>query len=302
MNVKIQGGGNGKYANTGSSFVAMEYLNHENDEQKAEKGRIEPFFDQKGVSEGFAALIEKIDQNKGKLGSKEAKFYAVTISPSKEELAAMGKTEEERSKAMKAYTRQVMDEYAQNFGKGLRGEDLVYFAKIHHNRGEAEGMHAHVIVSRMTNNPDRNKKARLSPQTTYTKRVGKVNGFNRENFVRKVEDRFDDSFNYERDYEQSFEYLNAMKNGTAEQKIAAVEQSKRTPKKTLLQEKAQEAEQQLQDQKNLDKILAREQDLEKEKNKPKSEKEWLRDELAKSKDCLDIDLNQKQNGERGMKM
>ncbi|WP_068475855.1 DUF5712 family protein [Saccharicrinis aurantiacus] len=236
MNVKIQGGGGGVYGNTGSSYGAMEYLNHENDKQKAKTGQIEPFFDHKGEKVDFATAITELDQNKAKLCAKDAKFFAITISPSEKELSVMGRTEEERSKAMKVYTRQTMDEYAKNFGKGLRGEDLLYYAKIHHNRGEKEGMHAHVIVSRK----DRNNKIRLSPKTNHRKKSGKINGFDRTNFFKSCEDEFDKKFNHTRAYEHSFIYQNAMKNGTFQEKEAAVKQSKKTPNKMLLLELRQE--------------------------------------------------------------
>lgn len=273
MNVKIQGGGGGVYGNTGSSYGAMEYLNHENDKQKAKLGQIEPFFDHKGEKVDFATAITELDQNRAKLCAKDAKFFAITISPSEKELSVMGHTEEERSKAMKAYTRQTMDEYAKNFGKGLKGEDLLYYAKIHHNRGEKEGMHAHVIVSRK----DRNNKIRLSPKTNHRKKSGKINGFDRTNFFKSCEDEFDKKFNHTRAYEQSFVYQNAMKNGTFQEKEAAVKQSELTPNKTFLQDLKQERlrqEQKIKEEQSLEKPkvkkeVAQEQSLE----KPKQEKE-----------------------------
>ena len=239
MNVKIQGGGSGKYANTGSSFGAMQYLNHENEQRLGGKKQIEPFFDHKGENMEFATMVEQLDRNKAKLSRKDAKFFAITISPSEKELSKMGSTEAERSEAMKAYTRDVMDEYAKNFGKGLRGEDLLYYAKIHYNRGEKEGMHAHVIVSRKS----KNNKVKLSPKTNHRSagRSGTVrSSFDRTNFVKNCEDEFDKKFNYEREYKQSFEYQNAMKNGTFQEKEKAVKQSELTPNKTLLQELRQE--------------------------------------------------------------
>jgi hypothetical protein len=149
---------------------------------------------------------------------------------------------------MKAYTRDVMDEYAKNFGKELRGEDLLYYAKIHHNREEKEGMHAHVIVSRKS----KNNKIKLSPKTNHrsTGRSGTVrSSFDRTNFFKNCEDEFDRKFNYERQYTQSFEYQNAIKNGTFQEKEQAVKQSELTPNKTLLQELRQEEQRMNQDEK-----------------------------------------------------
>lgn len=235
MNVKIQGGGSGKYANTGSSFGAMQYLNHENEENLSKKGQIEPFFDHKGENVDFAIAVDKLDRNKGQLGRNTPKFFAVTISPSEKELSQMGNTEAERSKAMKAYTRKVMDEYAKNFKKGLTGDDLLYYAKIHHNRGSEEGMHAHVIVSRK----DIDNRRKLSSMTNHpdAERSGNVkSGYNRSDFYEKCEDEFDKQFKYERQYTESYKYCNAMKNGTFQEKLEVVNQSERTPIKPLLQD------------------------------------------------------------------
>lgn len=266
MNVKIQGGGSGKYANTGSSFGALQYLNHENEMNLAEKGQIEPFFDHEAQDVDFGVAVRELDHNKAKLSQKDAKFFAITISPSEKELSKMGSTEAERSAAMKAYTRDVMDEYAKNYGKGLRGEDLLYYAKIHHNREEKEGMHAHVIVSRKS----KNNKVKLSPKTNHrsTGRSGTVrSSFDRTNFFKNCEDEFDKKFNYERQYTESFEYQNAMKNGTFQEKEAAVKQSELTPNKTLLQELRQEQlridamrEQEKNQEQSLDKKIIRNQE------------------------------------------
>ena len=98
----------------------------------------------------------------------------VEISPSEEELDHIGHDKEK----LRTYTRDVMDEYAGNFGKGLKGDDLVYFAKIEDNRyyrGDDEAVqhglakqgdikpgaqtHIHVLVSRKC----KNNKLKLSP-------------------------------------------------------------------------------------------------------------------------------------------
>jgi hypothetical protein len=259
MNVKIQGGGSGKYANTGSSFGAMQYLNHENEQRMTENKQIEPFFDHKGGEVDFATAVTQLDQNKAKLSRKDAKFFALTISPSEKEQKAMGETEQERSQAMKAYTRQVMDEYAKNFNKGLKGENLLYYAKIHHNREEKEGMHAHVIVSRKS----LSNKVKLSPKTNHrnASRAGTVkSGFDRTNFYQKSEDLFDKKFNYEREYSKSFEYQNAIKNGTFQEKEKAVKQADLTPFKTIPEQ-----------EKNQDKKVSQETRTESLEQPPKKE-------------------------------
>lgn len=282
MNVKIQGGGTGEYANTGSSFGVMQYLNHENEQRKAENKQIEPFFDSKGENVGFYSMIDELDQNKAKLGRKDAKFFALTISPSEKEQKAMGGTEQEKSQNMKVYTRQFMDEYAQNFNKGLRGDDLLYFAKIHHCRGENEGMHAHVIVSRKS----LNNKIRLSPKTNHRKKSGKINGFDRTILFQRAEDRFDIFFDYKRETKETFGYQNTFKNGSIEDISQVVKEERQRPFKTLLEELEKERIKYLQGQNILDKILAREQVQGRQKNKPITEKQRIREVLRKAKDPL----------------
>lgn len=276
MNVKIQGGGSGVYANTGSSFGAMQYLNHENKERLAENKPIEPFFSHQDEEMFFGTMIELLDQNKAKLGSNEAKFFSITISPSMKELETMGGTEQEQSQNMKGFVRETMDEYAQNFGKGLRGEDLLYFAKIHHNRGQEEGMHAHVIVSRKS----KNNKVRLSPKTNHRQKSGKINGFDRTNFFRRTEDRFDISFDYKRETKETFDYQNTLKNGTVEEIKQGIREEKQTPFKPLLDKLEKERDKQIQDQKEFNKVLSRENNQDKKQRleqRPKIEKELLKE-------------------------
>ncbi len=276
MNIKIQGGGGGKYANTGSSFGCAQYLNHENNERIVEKKQIEPFFDNKSEKVDFSSLIQDIDQNKGKLSKKDEKFYVLTISPSEKEIKKMGNSEEERSVSMKAYTRQVMDDYAKNFEKGLKGDDLVYYAKIHHGRGEKDGeqMHAHVIVSRMSNNPDRNKKARLCPTTNFRKKTGNFSGFDRTNFFQKCEDSFDEKFENKREYKESFVYQNALKNGTVEDIKKAVKQADLTPIKQLPEKQKKERKEKnviLEQSRHQDKEVNLKEELQKSLNRNESE-------------------------------
>lgn len=74
-------------------------------------------------------------------------------------------------------------------------------------------MHAHIIVSRK----DRSNTRKLSPKTNHTgkKNCGNVKGgFDRTDFFRKCESSFDRHTEYERAPEQTFDYLNTMKNGS----------------------------------------------------------------------------------------
>lgn len=64
----------------------------------------------------------------------------ITVSPSSRELEKMGKTEKEQAEAMRKYVRDdVMQHYAEGFGKGLNKEDIEYYGKIHLRGREPTG-------------------------------------------------------------------------------------------------------------------------------------------------------------------
>lgn len=220
MHIKIQGGGSGSYANTGSSYGVVSYLRHEDKELIEKNSPIEHFFsfDRDFVSP--TEVVSSLDNNKAKLSRNDAKFFVLTVSPSQEEIKAMGSLKSEQSDALKEYiNKEVMKLYADGFKKELRADDLLYFAKIHHTRDEKEGdqMHAHVIVSRK----DKSNRIKLSPQTNHrnTSKGSVRGGFDRTNFFKDAEIDFDRCFKFERGVKDSFEYKNTMKNGTIENKI-----------------------------------------------------------------------------------
>lgn len=258
MLVKIQGGGGGNYTNSGSSYGAVTYLKHE-DAQRQEHGKeVEPFFNQdKNVSS--KNIVKNLDSNKAKLCKEDAKFYVMTVSPSESEIRAMGKTPEEQSAAFKEYIRNdVMEKYASNFNKGLDKNDIMYYGKIHHERkndGQKLDMHAHILISRKT--MDNTKK--ISPQTNHksAENSGIVrSGFNRAAFYRQAEESFDKRFNYEREYKNSFEYQNAMKNGSVSEKQEVIKKNvEQEAKIANEQSKLQNQEQKVEREKNKNKNL-----------------------------------------------
>lgn len=126
----------------------------------------------------------------------------------------MGKTREEQTANFKQYINEgIMNRYAENFGKDLKNKDLVYYAKIHYSRDDKQGeqMHAHIIVSRK----DATNTKKLSPQTNHrgSSKGAVKSGFNRDEFYRKSEHTFDRGFNYDRDFKNSYDYQNTVKNG-----------------------------------------------------------------------------------------
>lgn len=232
MNVKIQGSGNGTYANTGSCVAVTNYLQHEDLERMKKGEEVQPFFNQFRDYVSAREVTFKIDNNKAKLSRTDAKFYVITVSPSEKELRCMGRTPQECAEALRRYIRQdVMRNYAEGFGKGLKSDDVEYYAKIHFNRdGESDSdMHAHIIVSRK----DRSNTRKLSPKTNHTgkKNCGNVKGgFDRTDFFRKCESSFDRRMGFDREPEESFDYLNAVKNGSPAEIVRQVERAERIRK------------------------------------------------------------------------
>lgn len=243
MNVKIQGGGGGTYANTGSCFGVVSYLRHEDAKRQEQGERVEPFFNQRGEVSS-REVTEKIDNNRAKLCRDDAKFFVITVSPSQKEIQAMGKTPQEQAQNFREYiNNDLMQKYGEGFNKGLGKDDIMYYAKIHHERkpgGELD-MHAHIIVSRK----DAQNTKKLSPQTNHrgNSKGAVKSGFNRSDFFRNSEQTFDNRFNHSRDYKESYEYQNAMKNGTVKQKQEAINkavQQEKTKGKEQNREQKQE--------------------------------------------------------------
>jgi hypothetical protein len=233
--------------NRGSCRDLINYLEKEN--QEKDLLNQEKFFDQKCSDVSFYSAEVSIDNNKGKLGKDETKFYMISVNPSKEELRHISKSVSGRDvknisqltsielkryeEALQDYTRKVMDDYAKNFNKDLMGENLVYFGKVEHCRyygrdsvevkeglyksGEKkEGLqtHVHIVVSRM----DQSKKIRLSPMANAKNSKNILNGkkvqigFDRMKFVQSCEKSFDTNFNYRRLQQHKFSHYHTMKN------------------------------------------------------------------------------------------
>lgn len=82
MNVKIQGGGGGTYANTGSCTGVVTYLQHEDLERIRQGQQAEPFFNQYRDFVSPKEVTYKIDHNRAQLHKTDAKFFVITVSPS----------------------------------------------------------------------------------------------------------------------------------------------------------------------------------------------------------------------------
>ena len=166
-------------------------------------------------------VVKDIDTNIGQLLKTDAKFYAIHVSPSENELRAMGNTEQEKAESMKRYIREVfIPEYAKNFNKGLSEEDIKFYGKIHFDRSRSDNelnMHCHLIVSRK----DQTGKKKLSPLTNHknTKNGVVKGGFDRVNLFQQAEQGFDKLFGYDRQLSESFDYHNTIKNGSISEQL-----------------------------------------------------------------------------------
>lgn len=154
----------GIYTNLGTSQALVNYLEHEAKEERDPKRSI--FFDQEREGIDSQEVREHIDTNVKGLRKNKPHFHSLVISPSREELRHLEGDEEK----LKSYTRQVMENYAQNFKSKqlsqMEGKDVVWYATLHKNREysgldeevqmgkvqpkqkkEGEQTHIHVIVS-----------------------------------------------------------------------------------------------------------------------------------------------------------
>lgn len=231
MMTKIGSGG------AGSCGGLVEYL---------EKEQAGLWFGQNREQLAGHEVVAEIDHNKRNLGREDAKYYQVILAPSQAELAYIGSD----SQKLQAFTRATMEQYAQNFGKGIESKDLVWFAKIEHSRsfdhtdravqlGEqqkgvaktGDQTHIHVIVSRTENLREyvegkknelheRKNPYHLSPLTNHkaTTKGPVIGGFERNSFSQRTEQSFDQAFGYERSLTESFRFLHCMKYGDEQAK------------------------------------------------------------------------------------
>ena len=216
----------GTYNNAGSCRALASYMEHE-DLERMEKGiYTDGFFNLNEDNIYKSTVIKDIDKNIGQLLKTDAKFFAIHVSPSENELRTMGSTEQEKAEAIKRYIREVfIPEYAKNFNKGLSAEDIKFYGKIHFDRERSDNelnLHCHLIISRK----DQANKKKLSPLTNHknTKKGTVTGGFDRVNLFQQAEQGFDKLFCYNRQQTESFDYHNTMKNGSISEQLHLQEQ------------------------------------------------------------------------------
>jgi hypothetical protein len=250
MVAKIPSSGKGLSQRTGSCAGLVAYL------EKEVPGQ---WFSLDREDVPAAEVTQTLDRNKRNLNRDADKYYQVILAPSQAELRHLGSDPEQ----LRAYTRAAMEQYAANFEKGIAGRDLVYFAKVEHERttgpqdravqlgdvarGQAkEGpqTHIHVIVSRTENlaryaerkqsgELDRKNPYHLSPLTNHkdTQRGVVQGGFERRQYSERVEQAFDQVFAYERPLTETFHYAHTMQHGTPEEcavlRVQAIQEQQR---------------------------------------------------------------------------
>lgn len=226
MHIDFAPPSNGTYNNSGSSRQLANYLEHE-DLERMEKGiYTEGFFNLTEDNIYKSTAIKDIDTNIGQLLKTDAKFYVIHVSPSENELRAMGNTEQEKAEAMKRYIREVfIPQYANNFNKELSASDIKFYGKIHFDRSRSDNelnMHCHLIMSRK----DQVNKKKLSPLTNHknTKNGAIKGGFDRVNLFQQIEQGFGKLFSYNRQNIEAFDYQNTMKNSPIYKQLKLQEQ------------------------------------------------------------------------------
>ena len=250
MVAKIPSSGKGLSQRSGSCGGLVEYL------EKEVQGQ---WFGLDREDVPAAEVVATLDQNKRNLNRDADKYFQVVLAPSQAELRHIDSDPEQ----LRAYTREAMEQYAANFGKGIEGKDLVYFAKVEHERttgpadravqlgdvarGQAkpgDQTHIHVLVSRTENlarYSERKKSGELgrknpyhlSPLTNHkdTQRGVVTGGFERKQYSERVEQAFDQAFRYERPLTETFNYAHTMQHGTPEQcaalRVQAIQEQQR---------------------------------------------------------------------------
>lgn len=217
------------YNNTGSCTALVNYLSKEDKAKLLDK---ELYFNHHRNRISSKEVISTIDNNSPLIAKKETRFYSLVIAPRPDEMQHL---KNDRAR-LKAYVRDVMNIYAQNFNrkngnnKNLTGNDIVYFAKLEEHRyykgtdtevieGNAkqgdplpgDNTHIHIIVSRM----DKTKTIKLSPLANNKKL------FSREAFKLKSCEHFDKYYRYTGSGKELEKHI-VMRDGTIEERKAFI--------------------------------------------------------------------------------
>lgn len=223
-----KGSTHGTTANTGSSRIAVKYIDHE-DEDRLKQGK-EPFKYITSTGEQLSSeeAVKYIDEHSKGLCKEDYKFYLAEVCPSKEEIQQMGQSEKEVYETALGYMAMILDEYAVHFHReGLKDRsNLVVVWKPHYTRGKnnEDQFHIHLIIGHKTQGMP-GKQIKISPISNHRDTTeGPIKGgFDRKAFIVKCEKLFDALTGYERKVAETFDYVNTMKRGSIEQKAEQAE-------------------------------------------------------------------------------
>ncbi len=242
MNIKFQNAspketGGGK--NTGSCAALANYLEHEDQERKADGKDVLPFTDADGNPVSKEEVIDIIGRDTLHLSEEDIKFYHMVVAPSQSEVLAMGETEIEVYRNARLLLKKISDAYAENFNRdGIEdSSDVVIYWKPHFTRGDNDELqfHLHAIIRRKSNAGPGAKSVKLSPMSNHknTENGPVKGGFDRKLFASKCETIFDKLFHYDRKVSETFEYQNVQRHGSPEEKA---EQAKRLANEQMTEE------------------------------------------------------------------
>jgi hypothetical protein len=243
--------------NTGSSSNLCNYLDKEQENN---------WFNAEQQDIKTEEVQQDIDQNgKGQLGKEDWKFVEVEYNPSQKEqqqiiYKATGREnitdwgqlstgEKEKVKTeFVGYVREAQDIQAKNYNREniQSGSDLKYYGKVETQRKykgtdeavkngtvkqgtEKAGLHLHAHIVQSRKGAD--KKTKLSPTSKHRKSTSKNSikqGFDRNEFYNKIENKFDQRYGYDRSVNESFEWKKANKFNRLEDKKAIENRSEQS--------------------------------------------------------------------------
>ena len=241
MYIDFSGGGKGA-ANKGSVADLTKYLGKEQKMLIKENKEREYFFDIKHDNITKREVDMAIDgQSRNGLGKKDAKFYMVSVNPSKKELAHIAN---DPKKLKEWVQKEYMPQLVKDFNRdGLRAENVNMFAKLEHyrhykgtdkevklgkvrsgQRKEGNNMHVHVIIGRRSKDGNFKLSPNANARSKGQQGAAMNAGFDRNAHKIAVEQNFDKSFGYKRGKGESFELQQAMKKArTVEGKAMTLE-------------------------------------------------------------------------------
>lgn len=240
---------NTKTNNSSGCSMSINYLEKENKGKSITER--EPFFNDSTNYANPKQVELAIDQHKKGLKKTDSKYYEVVVSFSKEELK--GKSDKE----LKEY---IKEEFPKSYlgavnNREIDKKQLTWFAKLEKERKfdgrdkevlegkaksgqlkEGDQRHFHILIARKT----KDEQHKISPLSNHknTQKGAVKGGFERVKFAQNIETSFDKHFKHNRQTEQSFNYLNNLKNGTEGEKKDIIVKNNKEEQQEIQQEQS----------------------------------------------------------------